>query len=280
MDRKGSAPKTIFLVLLAMVVLMYGALLCVALYSGLQEDMWGSQVSPDTLRVSDLYELQNGLALYYSAHGQYPTQLNDLITPGIVQVLPHDPTTGAPYDYAPSSDGQFYVLRAMLQNASNSLLQYNTLHGMVNGLDCDIPAWCIESPSGTSTVLADYQSGHIENIYQLGDDYFIKIEAVQISTSTEGPGGYGVAELDMERDFQVASNTQIAFIPLSDAASELVIEGVIPDNNGARRTMLFSNLVDLFDAKNASWDNILSNEVFGFTFASSTVTNISDSFSP
>ncbi len=110
-------------------------------------------IGPDTRRISDVRQIQNGLDLYYKANSKYPEVLKDLIGVSGITNIPKDPKAGwcflfwcggnKMYDYAPSSDEQHYVLRAMLEDARNPALRSSAI-GILNGLDCTPPAYCVE----------------------------------------------------------------------------------------------------------------------------------------
>jgi len=77
----------------------------------------------DARRISDLRQVQNGLELYYSKNGSYPTtDWSGLVTAltgaGIgVSNVPNDPKPGQNYYYY--SDGTTYCLGAILEDANN-----------------------------------------------------------------------------------------------------------------------------------------------------------------
>ena len=76
----------------------------------------------DARRISDVHQLQNALELYFTANGNYPTDLTVLEAAGGsigVSQWPRDPSTGTKYGYCVS--GSKYVLGANLeqQNAAN-----------------------------------------------------------------------------------------------------------------------------------------------------------------
>jgi prepilin-type N-terminal cleavage/methylation domain-containing protein len=109
------------------------------------------QSGRDARRLSDLHEVQNGLALYYNACGYYPgkdnktpctgysnigktngsayvsliSTLTGFTTLGINSV-PDDPTAGHHYTYSVTTTGSSYVLSATLENPNNSVFNSYT----------------------------------------------------------------------------------------------------------------------------------------------------------
>ena len=81
----------------------------------------------DARRISDLRQVQNGLELYYSKNGSYPTGITDwsglvaaLTGAGIgVSNVPDDPKPGQHYYYYSDSDGTTYCLGAILEDVNN-----------------------------------------------------------------------------------------------------------------------------------------------------------------
>lgn len=78
----------------------------------------------DARRISDLKQIQNGLELYYTKNGAYPTANwsafngSVLINAGIgVSNVPTDPAPSKSYYY--SSDGSSYCLGAQLEDLNN-----------------------------------------------------------------------------------------------------------------------------------------------------------------
>ncbi len=98
--------------------------------------------SRDARRISDIRQIQAGLDLYRGANNKYPAKLDDLGGVSGIKYIPQDPMTQKAYDYAPSADQQHYVLRAVLEDASNPALK-SGVTGIVNGLDCTPPAYCV-----------------------------------------------------------------------------------------------------------------------------------------
>lgn len=97
----------------------------------------------DATRISDLRQIQNGLERYYKADNKYPAKLNDLLGISGITNIPKDPITEKAYDYAPNGDQSSYVLRAVLEDAYNFVLDYSAT-GTINGLDCNRPAYCVK----------------------------------------------------------------------------------------------------------------------------------------
>ena len=107
----------------------------------------------DTRRVADLRNLQNGLEVYFNKKSEYPASANSCasswtsLQTDLGGQLPKDPLNKSPYcyDYAKSSDGLHYTLRAVLEDEENSSLS-NDLDGTQNGLNCadtPTPYYCI-----------------------------------------------------------------------------------------------------------------------------------------
>jgi prepilin-type N-terminal cleavage/methylation domain-containing protein len=79
----------------------------------------------DARRISDLRQVQNGLELYYSKNGSYPTGITNwsglvtaLTRAGIgISNVPDDPKPGQHYYYY--SDGTMYCLGAVLEDVNN-----------------------------------------------------------------------------------------------------------------------------------------------------------------
>ena len=95
----------------------------------------------DTRRIADLRSVQNGLELYYSKTGYYPPPSdwsgvqNELVNAGIgIENIPSDPDRAHSYEYA--SDGQSYVLKAVLEDKNNSVLREDVDGMQFNSVDC------------------------------------------------------------------------------------------------------------------------------------------------
>jgi len=101
----------------------------------------------DARRIADLKEVQNGLEIYYMKSGSYPTNITkwaDFVTAlksvGITQV-PNDPTNPTNdttktyyYSYYSTTDGQHYVLGAVLEDKNNSILDNDIDDSVFNGM--------------------------------------------------------------------------------------------------------------------------------------------------
>jgi len=93
----------------------------------------------DSRRVLDLSNIQKGLEVYYSRSlsypsGDYSAMVSSLQGVGISQV-PQDPLPGKAYEYAVSTDGQQYVLKATLEVPDSPLFN-NDLDGTVLNIGC------------------------------------------------------------------------------------------------------------------------------------------------
>ncbi|OGZ00567.1 MAG: hypothetical protein A2946_02350 [Candidatus Liptonbacteria bacterium RIFCSPLOWO2_01_FULL_53_13] len=107
----------------------------------------------DARRISDLRQVQTALELYYAKNGNYPRvttwqSLKDELTRteggGIgVKKIPDDPTSGRFYKYGVSADGGSYTLGAELEDVNNPNLDSSS-HGVLNGVSCDKPVYCLE----------------------------------------------------------------------------------------------------------------------------------------
>ena len=77
--------------------------------------------SRDTKRKTDLREVKNSLEAYRIDKGDYPADLNTLVTAGELKAVPADPkNTGAyVYTYAPANSNTTYTLTACLENAGD-----------------------------------------------------------------------------------------------------------------------------------------------------------------
>ncbi len=85
----------------------------------------------DARRISDIKQIQLALELYYDAdHYKYPDKLDDLVKQdactgtSCMSILPNDPVNSTPYYYEKRSDCSYY-LSAVLEDSSNSVLQYD-----------------------------------------------------------------------------------------------------------------------------------------------------------
>ena len=121
----------------------------------------------DWTRTQNLSAVQTAVELYYSVEKKYPAATNwaDLekllvntinantdLTHSQIFKLPNDPLYPTQtYFYAVSSDKQNYVLKAMLENKNNAVLQRpdtRDVDGIKYDLDCNDPAYCIGHFSG------------------------------------------------------------------------------------------------------------------------------------
>jgi len=76
------------------------------------------QKARDTRRLSDIKEIQLGLALYFDVYKAYPPDLNTLVTQKFLPSIPTDPT-GPSYEYAKLTTTT-YCLGASLDNMSSN----------------------------------------------------------------------------------------------------------------------------------------------------------------
>ncbi len=102
----------------------------------------------DARRIADLHQVQNGLELYFTKNGSYPSDAawanltTTLKGAGIgVNAVPNDPTIGSNYIYAAASGG--YVLAATLEDVNNPALT-NDVDSTVNGVGCGDPVYCVQ----------------------------------------------------------------------------------------------------------------------------------------
>jgi len=130
----------------------------------------------DTKRVGDMRTVQNSLELFYTRCGHYPvgtggcadaasgttgdnntfTDWADLETSlaaaNVADRLPNDPREGSTYEYTSGDGGFAYVLKAILENNSNTLNDTSELDGSPYGANCgtagpDELEYCIGSSS-------------------------------------------------------------------------------------------------------------------------------------
>lgn len=105
----------------------------------------------DARRIADLRQTQNALELYYTKKTSYPpTQPTWPLFVGVIKAenigvanLPNDPLTDRTYSYAAGTNNQSYVLKAILEDASNPALN-DDVDGSVYNLSCDDPAYCVQ----------------------------------------------------------------------------------------------------------------------------------------
>ncbi len=116
----------------------------------------------DARRISDLKSIQTALELYYNRCNFYPGQINcgtpfvGTNFPGMksalegsslgIGTIPNNPS-GDPYEYGTGSLGQFYVLKAILEDGGNKVLTDDIdLAGSADGgatINCVDPAYCV-----------------------------------------------------------------------------------------------------------------------------------------
>lgn len=103
--------KAFTLVELLIVLSIMGVLLSVVLAS----TTLARAKSRDTKRISDMKEIQLGLAVYFDVNRVYPASLNTLTSQGFLPSLPTDPQ-GTAYEYLSSSPNSTYCLGSKLEN--------------------------------------------------------------------------------------------------------------------------------------------------------------------
>ena len=120
------------------------------------------QKGRDARRISDVKQIRTAMDLYYDSAQSYPLSIGTasssvLITGGYISTIPVDPSTSAAYSYAPleTSGGttlctatpcESYVIAAVLENASNTVLNTDTDTNPIGALDCtDTPVanYCV-----------------------------------------------------------------------------------------------------------------------------------------
>jgi hypothetical protein len=116
----------------------------------------------DAQRISDLKQIQSELNIYDDKCGYYPgvaatphcgkyetnntwAGLSAALTGSSIGItsVPNDPTAGANYTFMVTNHGFGYVLGAKLEDPTNSALT-QSLHGLVGGVDCDSPMYCVQ----------------------------------------------------------------------------------------------------------------------------------------
>jgi len=100
-------------------------------------------ITGDTKRKSDMFEIILTLEGYYDGEGSYPVQTtcgplpSKLVEKGYIPKLPEDPSGPSwPYQYASNADGTYYVFRADLENANSEYLDRD-VDGLVLTCDCN-----------------------------------------------------------------------------------------------------------------------------------------------
>lgn len=118
----------------------------------------------DAQRVTDLQLARFTLESYYEKFNFYPKPLiaskhnwnswcglrRALIDKNIdITDLGTDPGPGAPdsYQYGVSENRQNYVLAAFLNDKNNPVLK-DSVHGLINGINCDNSTYCLTDPIG------------------------------------------------------------------------------------------------------------------------------------
>ncbi len=124
------------------------------------------KIGRDARRIADLREVQTGLEVYFTKCDYYPggvepsalgcgpftpvsgwaDLVNSLLSSNLgIKQVPNDPreSLGKTYFYGASSNGSGYVLGATLEDPNNQSLAHD-VDGLVNGVNCDDPVYCIE----------------------------------------------------------------------------------------------------------------------------------------
>ena len=116
------------------------------------------QKARDVRRVSDMRQIALGLEMYYDDENKYPGDANELLCDDwdalvtaletdYITSVPTDPVGGTTnvYAYESSSDGQRYVLKAVLEDDGHSALD-NDVDGTVYACTCadTVPGYCIK----------------------------------------------------------------------------------------------------------------------------------------
>lgn len=70
----------------------------------------------DARRISDMKEIQLGLALYNDVNKAYPSDLNTLVTQKYIPSLPTDPLSNASYEYLSQSPYTTYCIGVTLES--------------------------------------------------------------------------------------------------------------------------------------------------------------------
>lgn len=126
------------------------------------------QRARDARRISDLNQIQNAIALYYTKHGLYPNTSTFTGSTGLKAMLlsstenlgltniPDDPTDNWHYGYCSPPGNTQYVLGAYLEDASDPSLVVND-----NSLD----SICTPNVTGGSTVNSCSSKTKPTNLY-------------------------------------------------------------------------------------------------------------------
>lgn len=74
----------------------------------------------DTQRQRDLNGLRSAVSIYFDQNQEWPTNLNELKTSGIMTTLPEDPTEGETYGYATGTTDFDVCLMACMEDQENA----------------------------------------------------------------------------------------------------------------------------------------------------------------
>jgi prepilin-type N-terminal cleavage/methylation domain-containing protein len=150
--KRPSLSQGFTLIELLVVIAIIGILSSVVLFS-LNDARSGAR---DTRRVADLRQIQLKLESYYSDNDQYPADASAgacddaEASGGLLEDLgltgAGDPGSTTTYGYGAASDGQSYVLRAVLENDTHSSFD-GDVDGTVLNCDCADASnyYCVQS---------------------------------------------------------------------------------------------------------------------------------------
>jgi len=103
----------------------------------------------DTRRLADLRQVSLALEMHYDDGNSYPgtsgscSVIPEVLATSYLGAIPEDPGATTDYAYGVKSDGQSYVLKAILENSNNPALNSDVDGSNVFGCDCDDLAYCI-----------------------------------------------------------------------------------------------------------------------------------------
>ncbi len=101
----------------------------------------------DAEKVANLKQMVNVLEMYYLDHDAYPSVAGDNRFENLVRqagdYLNSTPNDKEKYDYQSFNSGEDYIIKAVLENSDNPVLNTD-LDGQVQGIDCDDPVYCLK----------------------------------------------------------------------------------------------------------------------------------------
>jgi len=97
--------------------------------------------SKDDRRIGDLRQIPIALEMYFDDNKTLPESLSEL-EPKYFPTVPKEPTTNQLYEYHVIEGGKSAVIKVVLDNKNYSTLK-NDIDGVVSGINCDDPAYCI-----------------------------------------------------------------------------------------------------------------------------------------